>query len=73
MSNPALSPDINTPTLEILSSRRVRQMIGDLSNTTIWRLRRKGEFPEPIQITTGRKGWRRCDIEQWIAARTSKG
>jgi prophage regulatory protein len=40
-----------------------------LSGATIWRLRRQGQFPEPIRLSPGRMGWRRADIEQWLSER----
>jgi predicted DNA-binding transcriptional regulator AlpA len=40
-----------------------------LSGATIWRLRRQGQFPEPIRLSPGRMGWRRTDIEHWLSER----
>ena len=42
-----------------------------LSTTTIWRLRRRGEFPNPIQLSPGCVAWREADLEAWIASRES--
>lgn len=41
-----------------------------LSRTTIWRLAKNDEFPPPLQIGGSNStliGWRRCDIEKWLA------
>jgi len=44
----------------------VRQKTG-LSDTTIWRLERKGEFPARIQITEGGLvGWFSDEIDAWL-------
>ena len=40
-----------------------------LSRTTLWRLRRNGAFPPPIQLSPGLIGWRRGDIEAWYEER----
>lgn len=40
-----------------------------LSDTTIWRLERKGEFPRSLRISAGAVGWREADIDAWIAER----
>ena len=39
-----------------------------LARTTLWRLRRRGEFPTPHTLTTGRKGYARREIADWLAA-----
>src|SRR4051794_8803736 len=43
-----------------------------LSRTTLWRLRRAGDFPEPVQLTTAVLGWIESEINDWIAARTAR-
>ncbi len=40
-----------------------------LCRTTIWRWSRKGTFPPPIRLGARHIGWRREDVEEWIAAR----
>ena len=41
----------------------------NLSRTTIWRLRRRGEFPQPIRLSTNTVGWHAHDIYEWLAER----
>ena len=41
-----------------------------LSETTIWRLRRRGQFPLPVRISPGCVAWREADVESWIASRS---
>jgi prophage regulatory protein len=53
---------------EIISPRHVRLVVG-ISPITIWRLRREGKFPAPLRLTKGRIGWRRSDLNAWLAER----
>ena len=55
---------------KILSKPAVRERIG-VSDTTLWRLERRGEFPKAIKLSPGRVGWREADIEQWIEQRAA--
>ncbi len=50
--------------------RDVDQRIG-LSSTTRWRLAKAGKFPKAIQLSPGRVGYRRSDIDAWVASRKS--
>ena len=53
----------------ILRKRAVRQRTG-LSDTTIWRLEKAGEFPQRIQITdAGAVGWYEDEVDSWIHER----
>jgi prophage regulatory protein len=52
----------------ILRIRDVEKITG-LSNTTIWRERQRGTFPEPVKISAGRLGWRASDLSAWLDAR----
>ena len=40
-----------------------------VSTTTLWRLRARKEFPEPIQISPGAVGWRESDVQAWLKSR----
>lgn len=42
-----------------------------LSLVTIWRLRKRGELPEPARLSPGRVGWPVTVIRDWFDARTS--
>jgi len=44
-------------------------MLTGLSSVSIWRKRRAGEFPPPIQLSTGRIGWKRQTVLNWVNAR----
>jgi prophage regulatory protein len=50
----------------ILRKRTVRQRTG-LSDTTIWRLEKAGDFPARVQITeAGAVGWYEDEIDAWV-------
>ncbi|WP_287103982.1 AlpA family phage regulatory protein [Brevundimonas sp.] len=51
-----------------LGWRQVRELTG-LGRTTAWRLRRAGDFPEPVPISPGRVAWRERDIVVWNETR----
>lgn len=56
------------PEALIVAPRHIRLVVG-LPPVTIWRLRKAGLFPEPIRLSAGRIGWRRSDLEAWLAER----
>jgi prophage regulatory protein len=58
------------PSLEIERLASVKLRTG-LSQTTIWRLRRSGEFPKPKKLGRSAIGWLRQDIDAWLNSRAS--
>ena len=52
----------------ILSPHQLSELTG-LSPTTLWRMRRRGDLPEPIRLSPGRVGWSAAVIEKWLATR----
>jgi prophage regulatory protein len=55
----------------ILRPRQLADRIG-LSLATLWRLRRRGDLPEPIRLSPGCVGWRTSVIDAWLAARAER-
>lgn len=55
----------------IIRPRAVSQLVG-LSTMQLWRLRRAGQFPEPIALGKQSKGYLREDIDAWIAGRVAE-
>lgn len=51
----------------IVSLRELAAITG-LHKVTLWRLRKSGNLPVPIQISPGRVGWRADVIREWLAA-----
>ena len=58
--------------MQILNAQQVVQ-ITNLSRVTIWRMERAGEFPQRINISPNRVGWREDDINEWIESRHRVG
>ena len=54
-----------------IAPKDVAALIG-LSLTTIWRLQRRGKFPEPHRLSPGRVGFLRAEVELWAADRVSQ-
>jgi prophage regulatory protein len=52
--------------------RHERRRLVPLSETTVWRMERRGEFPRRITISPKRVAWRRREIEAWLAERESE-
>lgn len=46
-------------------------MVG-LSRQELWRRRRDGTFPEPIQLGGRRVGYPRDEVEAWLQARIAE-
>ncbi len=40
-----------------------------ISKPTLWRIRRAGGFPEPTTVTDRVFGWRRGELDAWLASR----
>jgi predicted DNA-binding transcriptional regulator AlpA len=53
----------------IIRKRAVQERTG-LSDTTIWRLEKAGDFPARIQITDGGSvGWFADEVDRWVHER----
>lgn len=50
----------------ILTPAEVRRLTS-LSEATIWRLRKRDQFPKEVRLSPQRIGWRRSDIERYVA------
>ena len=58
-------------TNEILRKPRVLALIG-IGNTSLYAAIKRGEFPAPVKLGVRAVGWRRSDIENWLASRETK-
>jgi predicted DNA-binding transcriptional regulator AlpA len=67
---PSWDPPFNAamPEERILSAREASRITG-LSLTTLWRERRKKKFPEPVPLSTNRKGYVASEVYRWLQAR----
>ena len=43
--------------------------VTNLSRSTLWRLERKGKFPQRINISSNRVGWYEDEVGAWIESR----
>ncbi|ALI56274.1 helix-turn-helix transcriptional regulator [Celeribacter marinus] len=58
-------------TNEILRKPRVLALIG-IGNTSLYAAIKRGDFPAPVKLGVRAVGWRRSDIENWLASRETK-
>ena len=52
-----------------LLTRRDVEKWCQIARTTIYRLMRAGQFPEPIRIGPRAVRWLRSEVEAWLASR----
>jgi len=52
----------------LLSKNEVCALLG-VSRSTLWRMIGAGRFPEPVELSPGRKGHPTDEVDQWIADR----
>ena len=55
--------------IRVLRFRTVRDRTG-LSRSTIWRLERRGVFPQHRRISINAVGWIEDEVEAWIRSRS---
>ena len=58
-------------TNEILRKPRVLALIG-IGNTSLYAAIKRGDFPAPVKLGVRAVGWRRSDIDNWLASRETK-
>jgi len=60
-------------TIEIVSKLRIvraaelANLLG-ISQTSLWRWRKSGDFPQPIALGARMVGWKIIDVEAWLDA-----
>jgi predicted DNA-binding transcriptional regulator AlpA len=47
----------------------LKDRLGGLSRSTIWRMVTRKDFPRPIRASAGRALWLESEIDAWIAAK----
>ena len=53
----------------LLTVQEVAALLG-CSISLVWRMRRRGQFPEPMRVGTKWTRWKRVDVEAWLAGKT---
>lgn len=56
---------------EILRKPRVLAAIS-MGNTWLYEAIKRGDFPAPVKLGVRAVGWRRADVEAWLASRETK-
>ena len=54
--------------MHILRTPDVTRLTG-LSRTTLWRLERRGAFPNRVRLGANSVGWLEDEVQSWIASR----
>ena len=62
------APEMPEP---IVHRKKAVVTLTGLSATTVWRLTRRGEFPQPIRLSPGAVGWLDSEIRAWLAQRAA--
>lgn len=62
----ANTPKNRPPAVAFLRARYVRMLVGGVSESTLWRWVRLGQFPKPKKIGANTVGWRASDVYQWL-------
>lgn len=57
---------------EILRMPQLEHYVG-LSRASIYRAIKEHQFPEPYQLTARAVGWRRAEVDEWLAGRPRVG
>ena len=52
--------------------RPERKRLVPLSDATVWRMERRGEFPRRIAISDKRVAWRKSEIQAWLEKRAAR-
>ena len=52
----------------LLKQTEVLAAVG-LSRMAVWKMRKAGSFPEPVDLGVGALRWRESDVQAWIASR----
>lgn len=55
---------------QIFRKRELSRLL-QISEVTIWRWVRAGQFPKPIKLGPNIIGWRKGDIDDWISSRSA--
>jgi|LSQX01.2.fsa_nt_gb prophage regulatory protein len=54
----------------MIGKKTVIEMVG-LSDSTIYRLEKKGDFPKRTWLSANRVGWHKQDVLNWIEKKTN--
>lgn len=63
--------EAQTAPSKILRKKEVLEMVG-LSDPTVWRLERAGQFPKRLRLGGNSCGWLLAEVEDWIQAKAAE-
>ena len=54
---------------QLLRKPTVKEMAGNMPDSTLYYLMNKGDFPKPVKMGARSVAWKRSEIEAWIQSR----
>jgi len=60
-----------TPLTQLIRQSELIPAVIPISNTTLWRWIKNNQFPKPLKLGSNIVAWKRCDVDDWIASRTT--
>jgi len=70
-ANKSAHPDVHQDVERLLPRRELRRLV-PVSDMTIWRWERAGEFPQHIAFN-GRNYWLLSEVRAWVTRRRAAG
>ena len=56
---------------KLIPRNAVKERLGQISDTTLWRMEKRGEIPPPVRLSRGRVMWIEAEINEMIDARAA--
>ena len=53
----------------VIRPKELRQLLGGVSKSTLWRWVAKEQFPRPMKLGERAVGWRQSTIDAWLDSR----
>ena len=53
----------------VLRPKEIRQLLGGISKSTLWRWISENQFPRPLKLGERAVGWRESTVEAWLDSR----
>ena len=62
---------VTTRSDRIIRPNELADRLG-VSKVTLWRMRRRDEIPQPLQISSNVVGWRQSTVDRWLEDREAE-
>ena len=66
------SQELHRSGTRLIAWPAVTAQCGGISRVEVWRLRRRGEFPQPVLIGARRVAWIADEIDTWVQAQINR-